>query len=98
VRFLRYPELRTLKGVPFSRMHLGRLERAGQFPRRVSLGANTVAWREDEVDAFLSARAAERDNRQPARASTKGSSVEHDRSRGRGRARRLRKTPPVHTV
>ncbi len=41
--FLRYPELKG-KGIPFSRMHIDRLEKAGKFPRRVTgLGENTIA-------------------------------------------------------
>lgn len=58
-RFLRYEELKAY--IPFTRQHLGRLERAERFPRRVHLGANTVAWREDEVLAWAEARSAERD-------------------------------------
>lgn len=61
MKMLSYPELKTLKGVPYSRVHIDRLEKAGQFPRRVRLSANCVAWREDEVDEFLDARAAARD-------------------------------------
>jgi prophage regulatory protein len=54
-RFLRFGDLKTA-GVPFSRMHIHRLERAGQFPRRVLLGAKTVAWVGTEVEAWLKAR------------------------------------------
>lgn len=62
MKVLRYPQLRELVG--FSRMHLGRLEAAGRFPKRVRLGPNTVAWVEAEVQNWLERRAAERD--QPA--------------------------------
>lgn len=43
-----------LKGVvPYSAQHIARLEKAGQFPRRVKLGANRVGWFEHEVVAWL---------------------------------------------
>ena len=60
VRFIRYEQLRPQKGIPFSRMHLARLEKIGRFPRRIRLGSNTIAWREDEIDAWSSARSEER--------------------------------------
>jgi len=53
MRMLRFEDLYRCKGIPFSRSYLNRLERRGKFPQRVKLGANTVAWREDEVDAWL---------------------------------------------
>ena len=56
IRFLRYAELRPMKGIPFSKVHIDRLEKAGRFPRRVRLGPNTVAWREDELDDWSAAR------------------------------------------
>ena len=60
VRFVRYEQLRQVKGIPFSRVHINRLEKAGRFPRRVRLGPNTIAWREDELDDWSAARSNER--------------------------------------
>jgi prophage regulatory protein len=60
VRFIRYEQLKSDKGIPFSRVHVDRLEKAGSFPQRVRLGKNTVVWREDEIDAWALARYAER--------------------------------------
>lgn len=60
MRLLRFRELKALKGIGWSRVHLGRLEKLGKFPRRIQVGANTVCWCEDEVDAFLAAKAAAR--------------------------------------
>lgn len=57
MRILRLPELRSAKGIDYSRMHLGRLEKAGKFPRRVKLGPNSVGWIESEIDAWLKERA-----------------------------------------
>jgi prophage regulatory protein len=59
-KLLRFSDLKPEKGIPWSRMHLDRLEKAGKFPRRIKLSPNAVAWFESEVDEFLSAKAAER--------------------------------------
>jgi prophage regulatory protein len=45
---------------PYSLNHLRRLETVGQFPRRVRIGANRVAWVREEVEAWLEQRIAER--------------------------------------
>ena len=74
IRFIRYNQLKPEKGIPFSRVHIDRLEKMGRFPRRIRLGTNTVAWREDEVDGWSAARQAEQ---RPARA-------DHARPKGPG--------------
>jgi prophage regulatory protein len=48
------------KGVPFSNVHLLRLEKAGKFPRRFSLTENRIAWLETDVDAWIEERASSR--------------------------------------
>jgi prophage regulatory protein len=53
-------DLRTVKGIRFSRMHLHRLVKAGKFPAPVKIGANTNSFLEDEVDRWIIARAKER--------------------------------------
>jgi prophage regulatory protein len=42
--------------VPYSRQHVARLERAGQFPRRVRVGPGRVAWRASEVQEWIESR------------------------------------------
>ena len=42
-------ELKSIYGVPYSFAHIARLEAAGQFPRRMRLGACRVAWLAEEV-------------------------------------------------
>jgi len=59
-RLLPYESLSN-KGVPYSKQHLRRLEEAGEFPRRVPVGAGRYGYVEDEVDAWLDARIAARD-------------------------------------
>ena len=39
--------------IPFSMAHIWRLEKQGEFRRRVSIGPNAVAWSEDEVDRWI---------------------------------------------
>lgn len=47
--------------VLYSPQHITRLEAAGQFPKRVKLGANRVGWVEEEVLAWLQERIDARD-------------------------------------
>jgi prophage regulatory protein len=51
MRLLSHPDLKA-KGVPYTPYHLRRLEQAGRFPARVSLGGR-VAWVEAEIDAWI---------------------------------------------
>ncbi len=39
-----------------SRTTLWRLERKGDFPKRIRLGANSVGWREEEIEAWIDRR------------------------------------------
>jgi len=54
-------ELKLVYGVPYSFAHIARLEAAGQFPKRVRLGACRVAWLAEEVEAWIDERIATRD-------------------------------------
>lgn len=67
LRLLPYRELRD-RGVPWSNSHITRLEKAGKFPRRVILSNGTSAWIEEEIDAYVAAGIAARD--EPAAADT----------------------------
>lgn len=51
------------KGVPFSNVHLLRLEKAGKFPRRFSLTENRVGWLEGDIDGWIEERASSRHKR-----------------------------------
>lgn len=57
---LSYADLRTKKGVPFSRVHLWRLIRDGKFPKPIELSKSRNAWIESEIDDWIAAKAAER--------------------------------------
>lgn len=48
------------KCVPFSAMHIWRLEKQGAFPKRVRIGSNRVGWSEHEVQDWIESRKAAR--------------------------------------
>ena len=49
-------ELKTIHGIPYSFTHIARLEKAGQFPKRILLGACRVAWYDDEIEDWKASR------------------------------------------
>jgi|TARA_B110000263_G_C14842868_1_gene300537 prophage regulatory protein len=51
----------VLSRVPYSSVQIWRKENAGEFPRRVKLGANRVGWVESEIESWISSKIAERD-------------------------------------
>jgi prophage regulatory protein len=56
VRLLTFPELKSRKGISYTRQFVARLEARGEFPRRVQTGPNSIAWLEHEVDAWILSR------------------------------------------
>jgi prophage regulatory protein len=54
-KFVTYEQLKDY-GIDFSRQHIDRLERAGKFPKRVPMGANRIAWVEEEIIAWVKQR------------------------------------------
>ena len=63
MRLITFKELKPLKGIPFSREHLRRLEAAGKFPKRIRIaeGGDAYGYVEKEIDEYLVARVAARD-------------------------------------
>jgi predicted DNA-binding transcriptional regulator AlpA len=53
-KLLTFPELKSLKGIPFTRRHIDRMEANGDFPVRVAVGQRHVAWVESEIDEHVS--------------------------------------------
>lgn len=49
-------DLRIVLGIPYSPQHIARLEAAGQFPNRIRLGQNRVAWMMSEVEDWIEER------------------------------------------
>jgi prophage regulatory protein len=68
MRIITFKDLKPLKGIPFSREHLRRLEAAGKFPKRIRLteGGDYYGYAEKEIDEYLAARAAARDGAEVA--------------------------------
>jgi prophage regulatory protein len=66
MKILNYDDLKTLKGIPYSKVHLWRLERDGKFPKRVPLGESRHGWLDSEIDDWITARMAERDGMEAA--------------------------------
>lgn len=60
-RLVSKKELRTVCGIPYTPQHIGRLEAAGKFPKRVRLGPNRVAWLLSEVNEWVAERVTLRD-------------------------------------
>ena len=57
-RIIRAPERRQL--VPYSDMHIWRLEKAELFPKRIKLGPQSVGWSLREVREWIEERKADR--------------------------------------
>jgi prophage regulatory protein len=49
-------ELKSVYGIPYSFAHIARLEAAGKFPRRITLGQCRVAWFAEEVEFWIDER------------------------------------------
>ena len=47
--------------VKYSPQHIARLEKAGQFPKRIRLGQNRVAWLLSEIEEWIDERLQRRD-------------------------------------
>lgn len=57
MRLLSFDQLED-KGIPFTRRHLEREVKSGDFPRPVPIGKRRRAWLEHEVDLWIEQRAA----------------------------------------
>ena len=42
--------------LPFSKVHLYRMIKRGEFPDRVKIGKRRVCWRETEIDAWIQSK------------------------------------------
>jgi len=50
-KFIVLPKVQEI--VPYSASHIWRLERSGEFPKRIRLGGNRVAWLQSEVESWI---------------------------------------------
>jgi prophage regulatory protein len=73
MKLLDFKSLGPVKGIGYSRDHLRRKVKAGEFPAPVALSDRRIAWRESEVDAWLASRP-RRDSSEQSQAPEHGSS------------------------
>jgi prophage regulatory protein len=60
MRVISFAELKAAKGIPFSGVWIRKLIADGKFPKPITLSDNRVAFLENEIDAWLAERVAER--------------------------------------
>jgi prophage regulatory protein len=60
MKLIAYEELRPVKGIRYSKSQLWRLEKKGIFPKRVPVGPARYAYVDQEIDAWIEQRAADR--------------------------------------
>jgi prophage regulatory protein len=68
MRIVPFHELDPVYGIPYSRAHVDRLEKTGEFPRRVKLGEGgpgAIGWVDDELADYIAKRVAARDRADP---------------------------------
>lgn len=53
-------DLKLTYGIPYSLQHIARLEAAGKFPPRVKLGQCRVGYVQEEIEAWLAEKIANR--------------------------------------
>ena len=61
MRIVDYDNLKSLKGISYSKVSLWRLERQNRFPKRIKLGSQRYGWAEHEIDAWIADRIRARD-------------------------------------
>ena len=62
MKILTYTDLKPLKGIPYSKVQLWRLEKEKKFPARIPIGPNRHGWAEHEIDAHIAECIAARDS------------------------------------
>jgi prophage regulatory protein len=61
MKLLSLEQLKSEKGIPFSKPHLWRLIKANKFVKPVKVGEKRIGFIEAEVDAWLETKAAQRE-------------------------------------
>jgi prophage regulatory protein len=56
VKLIDFKDLYPVKGISYSRDHLRRKVKAGEFPKPLQLSPRRIAWIESEVDEHLAAK------------------------------------------
>ena len=66
MKLLSFSELKSQKGIGYSRVSLWRMERNGKFPKRVPIGPSRHGWLETEIDDWIAERIAARNSAEVA--------------------------------
>jgi predicted DNA-binding transcriptional regulator AlpA len=65
MKLLSLDELRPKKGINYHTQHIKKLIKDGKFPRPIRLsGGKSIAFIEEEIDAYLEGLKAQRDSQQ----------------------------------
>ncbi len=54
MKIIRWPQLSEIIGL--SRTQIWRLEKSGDFPKRIQLSKNSVGWEENEIQNWIQSR------------------------------------------
>jgi prophage regulatory protein len=65
-RLISHDDLKA-KGIPYSKVHLWRLEKRNKFPKRVPIGSGRYGYVEAEIDEYIEACIEARDQNSPSR-------------------------------
>jgi prophage regulatory protein len=57
MKMISFDRLKPEKGIPYSRDHLRRKCKIGEFPQPIPLSDRRIAWDEAEIDLWLTERA-----------------------------------------
>ncbi len=57
MKLVTFSEIKGRYGIGYVRDHLRRKCRAGEFPAPVQVSSRRIAWREDDIDAWVAALA-----------------------------------------
>ena len=68
MKLIDYKSLGSAKGINYSRDHLRRRCKAGEFPKPITVSDHRKAWIEAEIDAWLAAKKPARDTEPPVHA------------------------------
>ena len=62
MKVLVFEDLKPEKGIPYSRVQIWRLCKAGRFPKPIKIGQNRNGWVEEEIDRHIDKLIATRDS------------------------------------
>lgn len=51
-----FSQLKPIYGIPYTRDHLRRKVKAGEFPPPIQLSERMIAWREEDVEEWIRSR------------------------------------------